>query len=163
MVDHIVHVYGFNLMNAETLVKDISTEQMVEQPNGVVNHPAWSLGHLVVVANALGKALGLTSNLPDGWDKTFATGGEPSDQVSDFPSKEEILGALREHHERNTDAIKNIDPAALAAPHPNENMRSVFPTVGDMVVFLMTGHEMTHLGQIAAWRRVMGLGPASGS
>ena len=115
------------------------------------------------MANALGKALGLTSNLPDGWDKTFATGGEPSDQVSDFPSKEEILGALREHHERNTEAIKNIDPAALAAPHPNENMRSVFPTVGDMVVFLMTGHEMTHLGQIAAWRRVMGLGPASGS
>ena len=163
MVDHIAYVYGFNLMNAETLVKDVSVEQMVEQPNGVVNHPAWSLGHLVVAADGLGQALGLTSNLPDGWDKTFATGVEPSNQVSDFPSKEEILGALREHHERNTEAIKNIDPAALAAPHPNENVRSYFPTLGDMVVFLMTGHEMDHLGQIAAWRRAMGLGPASRS
>ena len=163
MVDHITFVYGFNLMNAETLVKDVSAEQMVGQPNGVVNHPAWSLGHLVVAANSLGQVLGLTSNLPDGWDKTFATGGEPSALVSDFPSKEEILGALKEQHERNTEAIKNIDPTSLAAPHPNEDMRSYFPTVGDMVVFLMTGHEMDHLGQIAAWRRAMGLGPASRS
>ena len=163
MVDHITFVYGFNLMNAETLVKDVSAEQMVGQPNGVVNHPAWSLGHLVVAANSLGQVLGLTSTLPDGWDKTFATGGEPSALVSDFPSKEEILGALKEQHERNTEAIKKLDPASLAAPHPNEDMRSYFPTVGDMVVFLMTGHEMDHLGQIAAWRRAMGLGPASRS
>ena len=33
-------------------------------------------------------------------------------------------------------------------------------TVGDMIVFLMTSHEMDHLGQIAAWRRAMGLGAA---
>ena len=50
------------------------------------------------------------------------------------------------------------DPAALAAPHPNEKSRAHFPTVGDYAIFLMTGHEMDHLGQIAAWRRAMGLG-----
>ena len=30
-------------------------------------------------------------------------------------------------------------------------------TVGDFAIFLMTAHEMDHLGQIAAWRRAMGL------
>ena len=30
MHDHIALVYGFNLMRAETLVKDLSAEQMVE-------------------------------------------------------------------------------------------------------------------------------------
>ena len=30
-----------------------------------------------------------------------------------------------------------------------------------MIVFLMTSHEMDHLGQVAAWRRAMGLGSAS--
>ncbi len=48
MLNHVIYVYGFNLMYAETLVKDVSAEQMVEQPGGVINHPAWSLGHLVV-------------------------------------------------------------------------------------------------------------------
>ena len=162
MRDYVTFVYGFNLMYAETLVQDLSAEQMVQQPNGVINHPAWSLGHLVVSSNSLGSALGLESSLPEGWDKTFATGGTPSSDLSAYPSKDEILGALKEQHSRNTNALKNADPASWAKPHPNENTRKYFPTLGDMITFLMTGHEMAHLGQIAAWRRAMGLGSATG-
>lgn len=55
-----------------------------------------------------------------------------------------------------------MDAAKLSEPHPNESMRKYFPTVGDMVIFLMTSHEMNHLGQVAAWRRAMGLGSATG-
>ena len=137
-------------MYAETLVKDLSTGQMVEQPNGVINHAAWSLGHLVVSANSLSSVLGLESNLPEGWDKTFATGGEPSSDLAAYPTKDEIVSALKEQHARNTEALKHTDPDSLAKPHPNENTRKYFPTIGDMVVFLMTAHEMDHLGQIAA-------------
>ena len=161
MHDHIVLVYGFNLMRAETLVKDLSAEQMVEQPNGVINHPAWSLGHLVVWANNLGSMLGLESRLPDGWDKTFATGETPSSDVSAYPSKDEILGALREQHSRNTEALKSADLESWAKPHPYVKTLPYFPTVGDMITFLMTAHEMNHVGQIAAWRRAMGLGSAT--
>ena len=64
MLNHVIYLYGFNLMHAETLVKDVSAEQMVEQPGGVINHPAWSLGHLVVSADHLGQLLGLESSLP---------------------------------------------------------------------------------------------------
>jgi len=72
------------------------------------------------------------------------------------------LSALKDQHTRNTEAIKNADAESMAAPHPNENTRKYFPTIGDMVTFLITGHEMEHLGQIAAWRRAMGLGSATG-
>ncbi len=162
MLNHVTYVYGFNLMYAETLVKDVSAEQMVEQPGGVINHPAWSLGHLVVSADHLGQLLGLESSLPDGWDKTFVTGGEPSGDRAAYPTKAELLDALKAQHARNTDAAKNADAATFSAPHPNEGTRKYFPTVGDQVTFLMTGHEMDHLGQIAAWRRAMGLGSATG-
>ena len=158
MLDHVTYVYGFNLAAAELLVKDVSAEQMAEQPGGVINHPAWSLGHLVMAADGLGQMLGLESNVPEGWSETFKTGGEPSGDLSAYPDKEEILEALREHHARNTEAVKNIDASRFAEPNPNEE--SYFPTLGDMIVFLMTGHEMDHLGQIAAWRRAMGLGAA---
>ena len=159
MLNHVTYLYGFNLGFAEMLVKDLSTEQMAAQPGGVINHPAWSLGHLVVSADRLGQLLGLPSNLPDGWSETFKTGGEPSGDSSAFPRKEEILGALKEQHTRNAEAVKNIDASRFAEPHPDEGRRKYFPTVGDMIVFLMTSHEMDHLGQIAAWRRAMGLGP----
>lgn len=162
MRDHIAYVYGFNLMYAETLVKDLSAEQMVQQRNGVINHPAWSLGHLVVSANGLGTTLGLESSLADGWDKTFATGGEPSSDLSAYPSKDKILSALKSQHERNSEAFKHADAESMSTPHPNEDFRKYFPTIGDMVTFLMTAHEMDHLGQIAAWRRAMGLVSATG-
>ena len=78
MLDHAVYLYGFNLMRAEALVKDLSPEQMVAQPAGLINHPSWSLGHLVVTADRLGQLLGLESSLPESWSETFKTGGEPS-------------------------------------------------------------------------------------
>jgi len=160
MLDHVTYLYGFNLEFAERLVKDLSDEQMAAQSGGVINHPAWSLGHLVVAADHLGQLLGLESTLAEGWGETFKTGEEPSDDASYYPSKEEILGALRQQHERNVEVAKSTDASRFAEPHPNEATRDHFPTVGDMVVFLMTSHEMDHLGQIAAWRRAMGLGPA---
>lgn len=161
MKQHVTYLYGFNLGFAERLVKDLTPEQMVQQPGGVINHPAWSLGHLVNTANSLAQLLGLESEAPEGWDKIFATGGTPSDDQSLFPSKEELLAELKKQHTRNTAAFDQVDPAELAKPHPNEKARKYFPTVGDLVVFLMTAHEMDHLGQVAAWRRAMGLGSAS--
>lgn len=160
MKQHVSYLYGFNLGFAERLVKDLSPEQMVQQPGGVINHPAWSLGHLANTANGLAQMLGLESDSPEGWDKTFATGGTPSADLATYPSKEELLAELKKQHARNTEAFQNMDAAELAKPHPNESTRKFFPTQGDLVVFLMTSHEMDHLGQIAAWRRAMDLAPA---
>ena len=157
MLQHVLHIHGMNLGYANRLVKDLSDDQMCAQPHGVVNHPAWSLGHLAVAANAAGVTLGLASALPAGWEETFKTGGIPSADKSAFPAKDEILRVLAEQHARNAAALTNADPAALAVPHPHEKRRAHFPTVGDFAIFLMTAHEMDHLGQIAAWRRAMGL------
>ncbi len=163
MLDHVTYVYEFDLGFAGRLVKDLSTEQMVAQPSGVINHPAWSLGHLVMAADRLGQLLGLESNAPEGWSETFKTGREPSGDPSAYPSKEAILGELQEQHARNAEAVKNVDASRLAEPNPHEATGKHFPTLGDIIVFLMTAHEMDHLGQIAAWRRAMGLDAAPGA
>lgn len=160
MVDHLTYLYQFNLQYAEQLVKDVPADQMAAQPSGVINHPAWSLGHLVVSSNHLAQILGLQSNLPDGWGETFKTGGEPSGDLSEYPTKRRLLDSLKAQHVRNIEAVRRFDTARFAEPHPNEGMRNYFPTVGDMIVFMMTAHEMDHLGQVAAWRRAMGLGAA---
>ena len=113
MQDHLAYLYGFNLQYAEKLVKDVSAEQMAAQPGGVVNHPAWTLGHLVTSADHLGQLLGLDSRLPDGWGETFKTGGEPSGDAAAYPTKEALLDALRQQHARNTEAAKATAPKSL--------------------------------------------------
>lgn len=159
MIEHVTYLYRFNLGMAQRLVADLTPGQMVLQPSGVVNHPAWTLGHLAISANGLGSLLGLASEVPEGWDRVFATGGIPSGDAADYPSKEELLAALAAQHERNTEAVLQADPAWFAAPHPDERRRRYFPTVGDVVIFLMTSHETSHLGQVSAWRRAAGIGP----
>jgi uncharacterized damage-inducible protein DinB len=159
LLQHVVFTYGFNLSMAKRLVGDLTAEQMCQQPHGVVNHPTWSLGHLASASVGLLKALGHDASLPEGWKEAFKTGGIPSSDPSVFPSKDELLSTLESLHDRVTAAVQAADPATLAMPHPHEGRRKYFPTVGDLVVFLMTSHEMDHLGQLAAWRRAMGLGP----
>jgi hypothetical protein len=149
-----------NLAFAKRLVADLSADQMCAQPHGVVNHPTWSLGHLVVTGDRLGTLLGLDAHLPEGWAETFKTGGTPAADGAAFPARDELLSAFDAQHARNAKALAGADAATLAQPHPNEKARAHFPTIGDLAIFLMTAHEMDHLGQIAAWRRAMGLGPA---
>jgi hypothetical protein len=160
MLQHVLHTYTMNLGYAKRLVADLSDDQMCAQPHGVVNHPAWSLGHLAVAADHLATQLGLGSELPAGWEQTFKTGGIPSPEKSLFPGKDQILRVLEMEHVRVARALSEADPSLLAQSHPNEKRRSHFPTVGDFAIFLVTAHEMDHLGQIAAWRRAMGLGAA---
>ena len=159
MIPHILQTFGLNLMLAEMLVGDLSDEQMCAQPHGLINHPAWSLGHLVKSAHDCCSLIGVDSTLPDGWDETFKAGTPPTPDAGASPAKEDLLRELRGVHARLAEALPGVEASALAAPHPIEPVRQYFPTVGDQIVYSMTAHEMDHLGQIAAWRRAMGLEP----
>ena len=161
MVKSILHAYGLNLYVAETLVKDLTPEQWTTQPHGLINHPCWSIGHLVKSAHDLCGVIGVESTLPDGWEVTFKAGTAPTPDPSANPTKDEVMNAHRAFHAKLSEAFPKIDQATLDQEHPDESTRQYFPTIGDMVVFLLTAHEMDHIGQVAAWRRAMGLGPAS--
>ena len=161
MIQHLLFVYGMNLRRAELLVDDLTDEQMVAQPSGVINHPAWTLGHLGVTSDALAGMLGLPSTFPDTWKEACRMGSIPSGNAADFPGKVELLEQLRAQHERVSEAMAAVDAERLQQPTP-PRLRERFPTVGDFAAALMTMHEGHHLGQVAAWRRAMGLGSAYG-
>ena len=158
---HLLFTYRANLAHITALVSDLTDEQMVHQPHGLVNHPAWTLGHLGLVSNALATALGLESTFPEEWRVLF----RPAKQVpaggdaSAFPSKERLLAELTAQHARVAEALAKADPPFLARAHPNETMRKRFPTIGDFANYLASAHEANHIGQLAAWRRAMGIRP----
>ena len=160
MLEHALFTYRFNLGHIESLVKDLTAEQMVSQPNGVVNHPAWTLRHLASSSNFLAKTLGLESTTPAEWDAP-SPDGVPSGNASDYPSRDELLASLKAQHERVAEAVAKAD-SELLAKESDEQMRSYFPKVGDLIDYMLTSHEGTHIGQISAWRRAMGLKPTAG-
>lgn len=159
MNNHILHTFGLNLMVADLLYQDLTAEQMTEQPYGLINHPAWNLGHLTASTHSACGLVGIASNLPDGWAEKFQ-GTPPDPDPAKNPSKEELLAEFHACHERVSEAFPKIDPDTMVQQHPDEGTRKYFPTIGDHIIYMMTAHEMDHLGQVAAWRRAMGLKPA---
>jgi uncharacterized damage-inducible protein DinB len=69
-----------------------------------------------------------------------------------------LLQKLEEAHTRLADAVTKATPEVLAQPAP-EKIRARFPTVGVLLIGMMTSHEASHNGQLSAWRRAMGLPP----
>jgi hypothetical protein len=163
MLQHVLHSYALSLNNAKRIVNDIADHQMCQQPNGVLNHPAWQLGHLAHTSEVAATLLGLQAILPPEWKTLFSTGSKPTANTANYPSKAQLLKTLEEQHTRVADAVKKADPSVFQKQLPFENFRSVFPTIGDLVGFLLTTHEGLHIGQLTAWRRAAGLGAAPGS
>lgn len=159
MKSHIVHAYAFNLSFAQKLVADVPDEQMAVQPHPGMNHAAFVLGHLSSSADFGTTLLGQQRQLDKTWQSLFSPPAKPTTDRSAYPSKQVLLDTLAAQHDRLSELFKAATDAQLAAQMPYEKVRQRFPTIGDMFVFLLTGHESMHLGQVSAWRRAQGLPP----
>jgi hypothetical protein len=158
MMDLVLPSYNFNLFYAQKLVADVPDEQMCAQPvpGRVMNHAAFLLGHLAWASENGVKLLGEESARAAEWRELFGMGATPLADRSRYPAKAALLRALEEAHAHLAAAAGKAKPEVLDQPAP-ERMRGRFPTVRHMLVGLTTSHEASHLGQLSAWRRALGL------
>ncbi|MHB8902596.1 MAG: DinB family protein [Thermoguttaceae bacterium] len=154
--------YAFDLEYLRLLLADIPEDQMCDQPPGLHNHPAWTVGHLCVGAQFANSLLGQETVLPEGWTRLFARGSKPVADRSVYPDKARLLAEFERCHKEVSRTVATIDEAKLAQETPNPDFRQVAPTLSDVVVFVLVNHTATHLGQIAMWRRAKGLDPVIG-
>ncbi len=161
-IDIIVNQYDFNLDYAKKLVEDLNEDQMTTIPSkGLDNHPAFTIGHLISGSALMAEDLGAKFEMPDNWTDLFLRRGpgdprKPDSNKNKYPSKQELINELEHQHNKVKDLLKKIDENKL-----NENLKwrfnSYMPTLLDIVYFMCINHEAMHLGQLAAWRRAMGL------
>lgn len=167
-MDPILDEYAFNLEYARRLVADVPDDWMARSAGpGHENHPAFTLGHLVIGSAIAAEILGLDRDVPSGWAELFERQGPgdrrlPSEVAGVYPPKHELLAALTRQHERVAAGVRKADAAVLETPF-EWRLDEWMPTMGGVLAFLCTAHEAMHLGQLAAWRRAMGLPAALGN
>lgn len=162
---------NLSLNYAQRLLKDVSANQFARfaAPGGVVvpsNHAAFVYGHLSLYAPRIVSQLGGDSahlTPPDGFEQAFSRDAQCVDDVDGaiYPA----MSAITEYFFRGYEVAKTALLAAsddqLQQANPMEGrMRELFPTMGSMHAFYVGGHMMMHLGQVSAWRRMLGLAPA---
>lgn len=156
-MDTVLQSFSYCLDYLGDQVADLTDVEMVAQPEGFLNHPAWVVGHLTCSCLALGGEIGLAPWLPKTWAKRFGTGSKPLSDVSAYESKSESLEILRDAQSRVTLAIQGLTPDQLDQPLACDHYDDVLPTVRHAVVQMLVAHTANHVGQLTMWRRAMGL------
>ncbi len=141
------------------LVGDLTDARMTAQPvpGRTMNHPAWILSHLNVYAPICTTML-RGSTFEDPLEVRYGQKSEVSEDPSEYAARIPLIAEYSHLHDEAEHALTAASPEIFAAPNPLERWRTMHPTIGDMLVTLMVKHESTHLGQLSAWRRGMGLG-----
>lgn len=162
----------FCIRYGEAMLKDVRPEQFARLAVGKdgqpvqSNHPAWVFGHLAIYTSRcmelLGQPVGVTAK-PAGWDDLFKNGtpclDDPEGKI--YPPMEQVTSHYFNGYKAVLAALPETPDEVFMRPNPAEGrFKEMLPTVGAAVTFLVTGHPMSHLGQVSAWRRFMGLGSA---
>ncbi len=159
MIPAVLKSFSLTFDYLRRLVADVSDQQMTAQPGGAVNHPAWVMGHLVYSCQGIAEVLGVKPWLPEQWLAPFITGSVPDTDRQAYPSKAELLQALDDGQRKVSEALAAMDEQELREPLPDEDIRSLFPTLGHAVVHILGAHAAVHVGQVSVWRRAIGLAP----
>ncbi len=158
MINHLLHVQGMNHWYLSALVKDLTEEQMVAQPvkGQTLNHAAWVLGHLATGCDFALSLMGQKRVSPESYDSLCGMNSKPQNDRKLYPSKADLLKTVDAGYKAVAAALKQFPAAKMSEPMAKE-MAHIWPTVGDAIVFMVTAHDPTHLGQLSAWRRALGL------
>lgn len=155
----VVHslAYGFDFLCEQ--VADVAPAEMVAQPAGIPNHPAWVVGHLTNTCQLLGSTIGIPEWLPDDFARRFGPGSVPVADARLYETKDNALAMLRDAQSRITRALDRLNDSQLDEPFPDESFRDVFPSIRHALIQVLVGHTAYHVGQLTVWRRAMGLPP----
>jgi hypothetical protein len=140
-------------------VADVPEEMISQAAVGAVNHPKWTIGHLIYSAQALGGELGIQPWLTADWQRKYGTGSTPQ---HDGPSKVELLALLNDAQQRVVASFTAIGEAGMSQPLPDARYRDTFPSLGHAVLHVLSAHTASHVGQLIVWRRAAGLEPVVG-
>lgn len=155
----VLHSFAYCLDYLREQVAGVAAPDMVAQPNGIKNHPAWVIGHLTHTCQMLGGVIGLPEWLPGDWAGRYGTGSMPAADAGLYEAKDDALAALRDAQVRLAEAVGQMEDPRLDQPFPDESYRDVFPTVRHALTQVLVGHTANHVGQLSVWRRAMGMPP----
>lgn len=130
------------------------------------NHPAFIYGHLSLYAPQILTQLDrsdLAASLPADFGEKFSKDAKCVDDPdgSIYPAMNLVTEAFFTGYRNVLATLREVSDNTVQRPNPLEGRLSeLFPTLGSLHGFYVGGHMMIHLGQLSAWRRMMGLGPA---
>lgn len=151
------------LSQLDRLAADLDESHVALQPLPGAKTAGWLLGHLAVTGDFALRLCGHQPLCPPSWRTLFNPGTHPLRDPSAYPSVAELRDAAHAVYAQLCAAALDADPALLMIENPYTPARTAFPTAGDFVGYMVSGHLAYHLGQLVAWRAAAGIGSGKGA
>jgi len=146
------------------LCVDIPADKFGHMPMKGVNTALFNMGHLAIYADKCLRMIAREDLAhPDDakWEALFKNGSPCLEQDGRYPNKDEIMKRFDQRYTVVADALPSVSDDLFSKPNPmGGRMTEILPTLGAAVMFMCGSHIQMHLGQVSAWRRVMGMGSA---
>ena len=143
---------------AEPILAGLDDSHRALEPQIGTKTAGWLIGHLAVSGDFARRLCRQPPLCPVQWRSLFNPGTQPSHEPSDYPRMSSLCEALPLVYSDLCDHVSDVDRHLLASENPFAPARAAFPTSGEFVAYVMTGHLGYHLGQLVAWRAAAGLG-----
>ena len=160
---------ALSIAYAERLTEGIPAESFgsFARPGGQIvqsNHPAFVMGHLSLYAPSIMHDIGGDAiEVPEGFEGLFSKDAQCEDDPGHtiYPPMDMIVDAYLRGYRQVEQELRQTPDEILSKANPTPGrLGELFPTLGSMHAFYVGGHSMIHLGQLSAWRRMMGMSPA---
>jgi hypothetical protein len=142
---------------AESLMARLDDSHTALAPRPGAKTAGWLVGHLVMSGDFARSLCGRAPICPTGWSKSFKPGSQPSGNAADYPPMRSLCETFRTVYADLCAAADGAGSDLLSAPNPYEPARTAFPTTGELLEYLLTGHIAYHLGQLVVWCEAVGL------
>lgn len=142
---------------AERALLGLGDAHLAHEPAAGCKTAGWLVGHLAVTGDFARRLCGRAPLCPKEWRALFNPGTEPSHDPAIYPAMSQLCDAVRTVYADLCDAAMGADQEVLAGENPFAPTRTTFPTSGEFVQYLLTGHFGYHLGQLVIWRAAAGL------
>jgi hypothetical protein len=155
----VLHSFAYGLDYLREQVAGVADADFVAQPKGILNHPAWTIGHLTDICQMVGEVIGVEPWLPADWAKRYGSGSVPLADASVYEAKSQALRMLVDAQSRISLAVQRLTDDQLDEPFPGASYQEVFPSIRHFLTQVLVAHTAFHVGQISIWRKAMGLPP----
>lgn len=144
------------------LADDLADAPLTSPTGNGGNHPHWIMGHLVFSKSGLLAMISGRDNPLQSWKELFSGGTSPVSDGSGYPDYESVLATFEKTHQGCLNLLVEIGESRLEDKPVN-----VWEMVADdpdfqsnaKLFLFIAMHEMSHRGQLADARRVLGRKP----
>jgi len=144
------------------LAEDLADAPLTDPTGSQGNHPLWIMGHVTFSKAGLSAMATGHANPVTDWKELFSAGTQPIYDAEKYPKYADVLQTYREIHQQTLTHLQEIGEQGL-----DDRPAFVWDVIADLPDFQSKGrlllfialHEMSHRGQLADARKVLGRPP----